>query len=489
MVFKKDFLWGGDISATQIEGAWNVDGKSPTEPDYYLGGNRDTLRYAYYRDKDGKVGKVMQYSGQLPKGAKYILKDGAIYPNHFASGFYDHYKEDIALLAEMGFKALNLTVSWARILPNGIKGGVNPKGVEFYRNVLVELKKYNIKPIVLLYKYDMPAFYVEELGGWSNRRLIEEYKAFAEICLREFEDLVEYWVTFNEINVLIMMNRLIPNGTHEDRTRSFVETHNQLVASAEVIKLGHEINSNFKIGCMVAGMVSYPLTSNPADVLANQRAIQDGFYYFSDVIVRGQYGAYAKNLWKREDVEFEVSEEDKKLLNAGKADFLAFSYYMSNCTSAKKTVETTGGNLALGAKNPYLKESEWGWAIDPDGLKYFLKELSARYDNLPLMIVENGLGAVDKLEADGTVHDQYRIDYLSKHIKKMGEAIEEGVNLIAYTMWSSIDLISFSTGEVRKRYGFIYDDVNDEGNGSFKRYKKDSFYWYKKIIATNAKEL
>lgn len=240
---------------------------------------------------------------------------------------------------------------------------------------------------------------------------------------------------------------------------------------------------------MVAGMVSYPLTSNPADVLANQRAIQDGFYYFSDVIVRGQYGAYAKNLWKREDVEFEVSEEDKKLLNAGKADFLAFSYYMSNCTSAKKTVETTGGNLALGAKNPYLKESEWGWAIDPDGLKYFLKELSARYDNLPLMIVENGLGAVDKLEADGTVHDQYRIDYLSKHIKKMGESIEEGVNLIAYTMWSSIDLVSFSTGEVRKRYGFIYVDVNDEGNGSFKRYKKDSFYWYKKIIATNAKEL
>lgn len=489
MGFPKDFLWGGDISATQIEGAWNEGGKSPVEPDYYLGGNKDTLRYAYYQTEDGQIGKVLQYSGQIPKGAKYIMKEGEIYPNHFASDFYHYYKEDIALLAEMGFKALNLTISWARILPNGIAGGPNEAGIEYYRQVFQELKKQRIEPIVTMYKYDMPAFYVTDLGGWSNRQLIDEFVEFNRICMEAYQGLVKYWITFNEINILKIMLANNKTVTQKDKQRVFEETHNQFIAAAKVVSLAHQINQDYRVGCMIAGVCNYPLTPDPKDVLGTQKKTQDDFYFFGDVMSRGYYPSYAGRIFKEFGVDLKVNREDKQILLAGKADFFAFSYYMSNCvTTHEDKAEDSNGNLSLGVKNPYLTATDWGWQIDPQGLKYFLHELYDRYQ-MPLLIVENGMGAIDKLEADKTIHDPYRIDYHRSHIKMMKEAVEEGVDLFGYTMWSCIDLVSFSTGELRKRYGFIYVDVDDQGKGTYQRYKKDSFYYYQQVCQSNGDNL
>lgn len=487
--FPENFLWGGDISASQSEGAWKEGGKAPIEHDFYLGGSKSNLRYAYYKDKNGIEGTISQFGEHLPKDAKYILKENVLYPNHFASDFYNRYKEDIRLFGEMGFKALNLSISWARILPNGIKGGINQEGVNYYREVLLELKKYSIKPIVTLYKYDMPVQFVEQLGGWTNRDLIDEYVEFCRVCLTEFKDLVLYWVTFNEINVSKVTLQLNPKTTDEDYQRAYEGIHNQLVAAAKVVKMGHEINEENQIGCMVAGIFSYPFTCDPKDQIENQKAKQDNFYYFADTIMRGQYPDFATRTWLSDGVSLRISEEDKSSLLSGKADFLAYSYYCSSLvTTHKNNEEKAKGNLTEGLKNPYLTESEWGWTIDSEGIKFSLHELNDRY-NKPLLILENGLGALDVLEEDKTIHDEYRIDYLRKHLIKIKEAIIEGVNLIGYTVWSSIDLLSFSTGEMRKRYGLIYVDVDDDGLGTFNRYKKDSFYYYKKVCETNGEVL
>lgn len=487
MILSKDFLWGGDISATQIEGAWDEDGKSPVETDYLIPGKKAIPRYAYYKKANGEIGKSLQFSGQAPEGSEFIVKENQIYPNHFASDFYHHYKEDIALLGEMGFKALNLTVSWARIMPHGIKGGLNKKGVDYYISVFKELKKYHIKPIVTLYKYDMPAFYITDFGGWSNRQLIQEYLAFCEICFNNFKDYVEYWVTFNEINILKMTLDGNENASQKDNQRTFEELHNQLVASSKAVQLAHKINPKNKVGCMVCGLFTYPRTCNPEDVLASQKYMQDNILIFSDVIVRGHYPTYFKRILNEYDVKLNISEDDKKDLQEGKADFLPFSYYFSNCVSGQHSQEAllTGVTSSEDNKNPYLKTTEWGWQIDSRGLKYALELLNDRYDGFPLLIIENGIGAIDQLEPGNIVHDQYRINYHRDHIKAFEEAVNEGVNLIGYTMWSCIDLVSAGTGELRKRYGFIYVDVDDEGKGTFKRYKKDSFFWYKEIIQNN----
>lgn len=488
MSFPKNFLWGGDISATQIEGAWNEDGKSPVETDYAVGVTRkEGVRYSWYRLPDGTEGKAHIMSGHLPKGARFIMKDGLHYPNHTATDFYHHYQEDIGLLAEMGFKALNITVSWARIYPNGVSGGVNPKGVEFYRNVLLECRKHHIEPIVTFYKYDMPAFYIDQWGGWSNRKLIDEFVTFCKLCLKEYKGLAKYWNTFNEINVPFLMC-LRGDASQEDIQLTYEELHNQLVASARVVKLAHEIDPENKVGCMCCGIFAYPATCDPKDFLLMQRTAQKCFYSCSDVFVQGYYPAYALRIMEEQGVKLEISEADKADLMAGKVDYMAFSYYSSNTVTTHTQGEQTAGNMMAGGKNPYLEASAWGWQIDPTGLKRALHELYDRYQ-LPLLIIENGLGAEDTLEPDGSIHDPYRIEYMSKHIAAMKEAVEEGVDLFGYTMWACIDLISASTGELRKRYGFIYVDADDEGNGTFKRYKKDSFDWYKRVIETNGEEL
>lgn len=489
MSFPKGFLWGGDISANQAEGAWDEDNKSPNESDYMTGGTKDVPRYGYYKLPDGTVGRTDMFTRILPPGAKYFIKEGEYYPNHKASDFYHHYKEDIALFAEMGFKALNLTLSWARIMPYGIKGGVNQKGVDFYRNVLNECRKYGIEPIVHLFKYDMPAFFVEEMGGWTNRALIEEFLAFAKVVLTEYKGLITYWNTFNEINVQLIMANMAGRFGSEAATIKYQELHHQLVASAKAVKLAHEIDPNNKVGCMVASMCSYPLTCDPKDAEANQKKLQDLFYYCSDTFVRGKYPSYAPRIWMEKGIKLNITEEDRTALAEGKVDFLSFSYYSTGVeTTHKEGMEQGGGNLTSGVRNPYLTESEWGWAMDPDGLKYVLHEMNDRY-GIPLINIENGLGASDTLEPDGSVHDPYRIDYLRSHIAAMSCAVDEGVNLIGYTVWGGIDLVSFSTGEMRKRYGFIYVDADDEGKGDYARYRKDSFYWYKKVIASNGNDL
>ncbi|WP_058270346.1 glycoside hydrolase family 1 protein [Olsenella massiliensis] len=492
--FSNDFLWGGDISATQIEGGWDEGGKSPVETDYMVGVTHETpFRYGFYRNPDGSEGTMQLYSGKLPKGAQMIIKEGYDYPNHKASDFYHHYKEDLALLAEMGFTALNLTMSWARIFPGGISQGINSEGVEYYRSVLSECKRLGMEPIVTLYKYDMPFFYVSEWGGWSNRRLIEEYVEFARVCLTEFKGLSHHWITFNELNILKLTMDTLPDVTAEDRQRFFEEAHNQLVASARVVRLAHAIDPDNLVGCMCAGLFGYGYTCDPNDQLKMQKYMQDAMFYYGDVMVRGAYPRFARRVWEENGVSLNVSAEDAADLMAGRVDFLPFSYYSSTClTTHEIDASLVSGNASFsGVKNPYLASTPWGWEIDPVGFKIALHVLSDRYYDTPLLVVENGMGTLDRLEDDGSVHDPYRIEYLREHIRNMREAVKEGVNLIGYTMWSCIDLISAGTGEMRKRYGFIYVDAADDGSpqGSYKRYRKDSFHWYKGVCESNGEAL
>ncbi|WP_270620616.1 glycoside hydrolase family 1 protein [[Clostridium] innocuum] len=486
MGFPKDFLWGGDISATQCEGAWNEDGKAPTETDFMLIGGKSKKRVITYRDQEGNFGEVpVMITGKIPEGCKYACIPDGNYPNHKAIDHYHHMEEDIALFGEMGFKALNMTISWARIFPKGYKNGINKAGVEFYRRELEECKKYGMEPIVTLYKYDMPVYYIEEMGGWENRELIEEYLAFTRLCFEEYKDLVTYWITFNEINVLILAAQLSKSLTNQ---QAYTALHHQLIASAKAVKMAHDINPGYKVGSMNAGAFSYPLTCDPGDVIGNQEYMQDNMWYTSDVQARGYYPSYAKKIWKEKGVTLTISEDDKDALKQGKIDFFAFSYYMTSCFTSHENSEKTNGNLSFGSKNPYLKASDWGWQIDPIGLKTALHMVYDRYQ-MPLLLVENGLGADDQLDANNEIHDDYHIEYMRKHIEKMEEAIDEGVDLIGYTMWSCIDLCAASTGEISKRYGFVYVDVDDNGNGTYQRYKKDSFYWYAKVIASNGEDL
>ena len=489
-VFKEGFLWGGDVSATQVEGAWDEGGKSPVETDYMVSVTRDVpFRYGFYRNPDGTEGKMQLYSGTLPKGSKMIFKEGYEYPNHKASDFYHHYKEDLSMLAEMGFTAFNLSISWARIFPAGVEAGVNPEGVEFYRSVLTECQRLGMEPICTLYKYDMPFFYVSDWGGWSNRKMIDEFCEFARVCMTEFKGLSHHWVTFNELNILKQTIDTAPDIDQAARQRIFEETHNQLVASSRVVKMAHEIDPDNLVGCMLAGVFAYPYTCDPVDQLYIQKYMQDGMFYFGDVMVRGAYPSYAPRLWAEYGVDLNVSAEDAEDLATGTVDFLPFSYYCSNVrTTHEVDAEKTSGNACVGGvKNPYVDCTPWGWEIDPVGFKYALHMLNDRYAGTPLLVVENGIGTFDKLEDDKTIHDSYRIEYMHDHIEKMREAVSEGVDLIGYTMWSCIDLITASTGEMRKRYGLIYVDAADDGspNGTYNRYRKDSFYWYKKVCESN----
>ena len=489
MTNKRNFLWGGGISAAQCEGAWDEDGKSPVAVDFGNVVEGRSIRRLSYMKENGEIGYLPMF-GNVEKGQKYVLEEGVHYSNHLGIDFYHRYKEDIALFAEMGFKSLNLSISWARIYPYGYKKGANRKGIEFYRNVFEELKKYDIEPIVTLYKYDMPVYYEEELGGWENRELIDEFVEFAKTVFEEYHDLVKYWITFNEINVILMMAQLVPNLPLAKLQGTYQTIHHQALASARAVDLAHQIDPQMKVGCMIASHVAYPYTCDPEDVLNAQNKMMDVFYYCADIMVRGEYPYYAKKIWKEKNVSVAFEPEDEQVLKKGKTVFLAFSYYSSNTftTHNDENLETSSGNFSRGAKNPYIRESEWGWPMDPSGLKWLLHDLYHRYQR-PLLIVENGLGAKDTLEDDGSIHDPYRIEYVREHIRKMMEAVDEGVDLFGYTAWGCIDLIAASTGQISKRYGFIYVDLDDKGNGSLKRYRKDSFYWYKKVIASDGKDL
>ena len=432
------------------------------------------------------------------------VKPGVFYPSHEAVDFFHHYKEDIALFGEMGFKCYRMSINWARLFPRGDEEKPNPEGVAFYKSVFEECRKYGIEPMVTLSHYELPLALSHEYGGWSNRKLTDFFVNYAKTCFTEYKGLVRYWLTFNEIDCAMMGGfgnimglGILPDHDWDvnfadcpwdDPQRRYEGLHNQFVASAKAVLAAHEIDSENKVGCMIAGSANYPYSCNPDDVLAAHDAMDKSNFYCGDVQVRGAYPCWAPELWKKEGVDLSVlAKKDADILKAGTVDFYSFSYYMSSTTSVEKSAKE-GGNIFGGAGNPYLKKSDWGWAIDPEGLRYYLECVYDRYQ-VPLMIVENGLGAVDEVAPDGSIHDTYRIDYLRSHIQEMEKAIEHGVDLMGYTMWGCVDLVSASTGEMKKRYGFIYVDKDNEGKGSLARSRKDSFLWYKKVIATNGNDL
>ena len=494
MSFPKGFLWGGATAANQVEGAWNEGGRGPAKTDVTTGGTVSEPRYITYLDKDGKPGKINQFD-RLPEGATYYVNPDCYYPNHKAVDQYHHYKEDIALFAEMGYKVYRMSISWSRLFPKGIEKTPNVEGVEHYRKVFEELRKYGIEPLVTIWHFDTPLYLEQELGGWQNRELIDHYVRFATTCFTEYKGLVHYWLTFNEINnecaFIDMVNDMLHMSKEQLDARyreAYQLLHYQLVASAKAVQIGHAIDSTNMIGCMLSTACAYPMTCDPEDILKTEHSWENAIYYCGDVHVFGSYSPFAKRLWTEHGCELDITEEDLAELEAGTVDMYTFSYYSSSVVTAHKVEEKAGGNMSIGAKNPYLQYSDWGWAMDPVGLQYFLEKIYDRY-RIPLMIVENGLGAYDTVEEDGSIHDSYRIDYYRPHIQAMSRAIDNGVDLIGYTTWGCIDVVSAGTGEMRKRYGFIYVDMDDEGKGSMARSRKDSFFWYKKVIASNGEEL
>lgn len=402
--FPENFLWGGATAANQCEGGWNEGGKGLAASDVETAGSLTEPRYITYIDKDGNPGKATSEHG-IPEGAKKAVIEGYNYPYHEAIDFYHRYKEDIALFAEMGFKIFRMSIAWTRIFPKGIEEAPNQSGLDFYRNVFLELKKYNIEPLVTILHYDTPLYLEEELGGWNNRKLIELYDRYTETIFNEYKGLVKYWLTFNEINCRILIKDLFPGYPLGKVKDDFQALHYQFVASARAVKRAHEIDPNYVIGCMIAGGPSrYPLTCDPKDVILTQEKIQEGTFYSSDVMVRGEYPYYAKRIWNKYNVELDMTEKDIEDLKNGPVDMLTYSYYATSCSTTHEYSDKAGGNLDMGPKNPYLEYSEWGWSLDPDGLRYSLNEYYGRYSK-PIMIVENGLGAIDVLEEDGTIHD------------------------------------------------------------------------------------
>ena len=420
-IFPPGFLWGGAVAANQAEGAWQADGKGDSVADHITAGTKTSPR---------------RFTEQIRPEENY--------PSHEAIDFYHRYEEDIALFAEMGFKVFRISIAWTRIFPKGDEISPNRAGIAYYRKVFETCKKYGIEPLVTLSHYEMPYYLCEHYGGWTNRQTIAFFLRYCETVFREYQDLVHYWLTFNEINSLAIPSFLPYDLPREVSQNNFSQLHYQLVASAKVVKLAHDINSLNQVGCMFSSLAYYPLTCDPKDVLISQETFRNMCYYTTDVQVRGQYPYYAQNIWNKLGITLDIKQQDERDLLDGKVDFIAFSYYMSNCITVHKVDEDMAkGNLSIGNRNPYLQYSEWDWAMDPDGLKYVLHELYGRYQ-MPLLIIENGLGATDVLTNDYKIHDVYRIDYLRSHIEQMHEAVLDGVDLRGYTPWGCIDLVSAS---------------------------------------------
>ena len=485
--FPEGFLWGGAVAANQWEGGWNIGGRGPAMTDVTTGGTVNTPRLITYIDKDGKHGTLTR-GQKLPEGAHYAVLDEYHYPNHDAVDGYHHYKEDIALFGEMGFKQFRMSISWSRLYPKGTEKEANQAGVEFYRDMFKEMHKYGIEPLVTIWHFDTPLYLEEHCGGWLNRETIDHFVRFATTCFTEFKGLVHNWLTFNEINNTIQFLGVRGGATDKDYQEAYQHLHYQFVASAKAVQIGHAIDPSNMIGNMICGITWYPATCDPKDILECRHIWEQNIFYCSDVQCLGEYGSYCKRLWDEHNVELDITEEDLADLAAGTVDMYTFSYYMSNLVTTHKVTDMVGGNFSLGARNEYLKYSDWGWATDADGLEYYLEMIYDRY-HLPVMVVENGLGAYDTVEEDGSIHDPFRIDYYRLHIEAMDKALANGVDLIGYTTWGCIDVVSAGTGEMRKRYGFIYVDMDDEGKGSMARSRKDIFFWYKKVIESNGEDL
>ncbi|OTP06768.1 hypothetical protein A5844_002708 [Enterococcus sp. 10A9_DIV0425] len=473
----KDFLWGGAIAAHQAEGAWNVDGRGPSIADVMTAGGNGIPR-------------------KITKG---VLED-EYYPNHEAIDFYHRYKEDLRLFKELGLKCLRTSISWSRIFPTGQEETPNEQGLKFYDDLFDECLKNGIEPVVTLSHFEIPYAIYEDFGGFANKAVISLFVKFAKCVFERYKNKVTYWMTFNEINnqadgqepVHVWTNSaMIIEEDQNKEAMVFQAGVNELIASAQAVIEGKKINPAFQIGCMMAYVPIYPYSCAPEDMIASLKANERRFFY-SDVHARGKIPTYATRYWEQKGIQIELSEEELQVLRQGTVDYIGFSYYMSGTITTLpevEGVETEDIPSAKLTKNPYISVSDWGWPIDSVGLRYVLNTVYQRYD-LPLFIVENGFGAYDQLTENNEVHDEYRITYLRKHIEQMKKAvIDDGVDLLGYTPWGIIDIVSFGTGEMEKRYGMIYVDKDNAGNGTLQRLKKDSFYWYQKVIETNGQQL
>lgn len=473
-----DFLWGGALAAHQFEGGWDQGGKGASVVDVMTAGAHGVAR------------EITE-----------TIEADKFYPNHEAIDFYSKYKEDIALFAEMGLTCLRTSIAWSRIFPKGDEAEPCEEGLQFYDNVFDELLKNGIKPVITLSHFEMPLHLAREYGGFRSRKVVDHFVKFAEVCFNRYQDKVKYWMTFNEINnkmdvnnpIFLWTNSGVIVGEGENAKEVMYQAgHHELIASALAVSKGKAINPEFQIGAMVSHVPIYPYSSNPEDVMLAEEEMRQR-YFFPDVHVRGFYPTYVLKEFEREGYNIQMEPGDDEILRNGKVDYLGFSYYMS--TTVKSDVENdnlgniVNGGLPNGVENPYIQSSDWGWAIDPTGLRYTLNRLYDRYQ-IPLFIVENGFGAIDTVEEDGQIHDAQRIDYLKSHIEALKKAVTyDGVELMGYTPWGIIDIVSFTTGEMKKRYGMIYVDRDNEGNGSMQRAKKESFEWYKKVISTNGEQL
>lgn len=471
-IFPADFLWGGALAANQAEGAYLEGGKGLTTVDMIPHG-KDRLAVKLGREK------------------RFTLRDDEFYPSHQAIDFYHRYKEDIALMAEMGFTVFRTSIAWSRIFPNGDETVPNAEGIAFYRDVFSECKKHGIEPLVTLCHFDVPMHLVREYGSWRNRKMVEFFTHYARTCFEAFNGLVKYWLTFNEINILLHSpfsgaGLVFEQDDNQEQVK-YQAAHHELVASALATKIAHEINPENQVGCMLAGGNFYPWSCKPEDVWAALEKDRENLF-FIDVQARGNYPSYTRRLFKAKGITVEMQPGDAEILK-NTVDFVSFSYYASRCASAEMNEQnSSAANIVKSLKNPHIQASEWGWGIDPLGLRITMNMMYDRYQK-PLFLVENGLGAKDEINEQGEIEDDYRISYLREHILAMGEAIEDGIPVIGYTSWGCIDLVSASTGEMSKRYGFVYVDRDDQGNGSLERTRKKSFYWYKKVIASNGADL
>ncbi|AMO82759.1 glycoside hydrolase family 1 protein [Obesumbacterium proteus] len=460
-LFPQDFLWGGAVAANQVEGAYREAGKGLSTSDV---------------QPQGIFGDVVER-----REGDFGIKDVAI-------DFYHQYPQDIALFAEMGFKCLRTSIAWTRIFPHGDEDQPNEAGLAFYDSLFDEMAKYGIQPVVTLSHYEMPWELVKKHGGWGNRKTIGFFEHYARTVFQRYQHKVKYWLTFNEINMSLhapLTGVGLPAGS--SKAEIYQAIHHQLVASAKAVKACHEIIPDAKIGNMLLGGLMYPLSCQPQDVWETLQQNRT-WLFFGDVQCRGEYPGYMLRYFRENNIALDITPEDRQALKTT-IDFISFSYYMTGCVTADEELNRKSrGNILDMVPNPHLPSSEWGWQIDPTGLRILLNMLWDRYQK-PLFIVENGLGAKDKISADGAIHDDYRISYLNDHLVQVAEAIDDGVEVMGYTSWGPIDIVSASKAEMSKRYGFIYVDRDDHGEGTLTRRRKDSFYWYSEVIASNGESL
>lgn len=482
MSFPNNFLWGGALAANQCEGAWNCDGKGPSV--------EDVLRFM----PDTSNTDYKKHTQVSLEGIKKAIADSddTYYPKRRGIDFYHRYREDLVLMKEMGFTVLRVSIAWSRLYPTGEEAEPNEKGLQFYDSLFAEMKRLGIEPLVTLHHYEMPLALSLKYNGWYDRRVIDDFVRFADTCFEHYGKYVRYWLTFNEVDSIFRhpftTAGLIPELCERSMEACCYQAlHHQFVASAIATKNCHKKIPGSQMGCMLTKLMTYPRTCAPADVYATYRK-NIANMFTSDVLMKGAYPKMILKELQEKGIQIDWKDEDLRLIRENTCDYLSFSYYMSTTESVDANAERTPGNTILGVKNPYLKSSDWGWQIDPEGLKISLIDLYDRYEK-PLFVVENGLGAYDTVEEDGSIHDSYRIDYFKQHFLEMEKAIESGVELIGYTSWGPIDIVSASSNQMSKRYGFIYVDQDDLGKGTLKRSRKDSFAWYKKVIETNGESL